>query len=176
MTPPQASCPPPHTPSRSTLPAPRAKPHQPVAQISIHTRATVEARVRLVRGAGEMGTLPSRTATQGTAQDCHRHQRNTSSCGDRWHMTLLMLAAASAAVSAVCSHTFINANLGDIYSQDVFQLWRTISCIHLTFPQRGSSQMTNVKSPSLIYSQNWLLCHFLPTSTSLCPVKGSSAW
>lgn len=50
-------------------------------------------------------------------------------------MTVLILADASAAMSAVCGHTFINANLGDIYIQDVFQLRRTISYIHLAFPQ-----------------------------------------
>lgn len=123
-----------------------------------------------------MRTLPSCTATQGTTQDCHRHQQNASSCGYCRHMSLFMLADASAAVSAVCSHTFINANLGDIYIQDVFQLWKTMSCIHLTSTQKGNSQMTAMKSPSLIYFQNWFLCHFLPTSTSPYPAKGSSAW
>ena len=53
---------------------PRQSSNQPVAQISIHTRAAIQTWVCLGRGTGEMRTLPSRTATQGTAQDCHRHQ------------------------------------------------------------------------------------------------------
>lgn len=114
---------------------PKQSSNQPVAQISIHTRAAIQTWVCLVRGTREMRTLPSCTATQGTSQHCHRHQWNASSCGYRWHMTVLILADASAAMSAVCGHTFINANLGDIYIQDVFQLRRTISYIHLAFPQ-----------------------------------------
>lgn len=96
--------------------------YQPVAQISIHTCATIETRVCLVWGAGKMRILPSSTATHSMAQDRHRHQWNTSSCGNGWYMVLFMLTDASTAVSAVCSHTFINASLGDIYVQNAFQL------------------------------------------------------
>lgn len=148
--------------------------YQPVAQISIHTCATIETRACLVWGAGKMRILPSSTATHSMALDCHRHQWNTSSCGDGWHMVLFMCTDASTAVSAVCSHTFINANLRDIYVQNAFQLWRTISCIHLTFPL--CSPMTAMKSPSLTYFQNWLLYQFLPMSTSRLTAKGSSVW
>lgn len=137
--------------TRSILFAHQTKPYQPVAQTGIHACAAIETRICLVWGAGEMGTLPSCTATQDTTQNCHRHQWNTFSCGYCWHMTLFMLADASAAMSAVCSYAFINANLGDFYIQDAFQLWRTISCIHLTFPQKGNSQVTAKKSPSPIF-------------------------
>lgn len=148
--------------------------YQPVAEISIHTCATIETRVCLVWGAGKMRILPSSTATHSMTQDCHRHQWNASSCGYGWYMVLFTLTDASAAVSAVCSHAFINANLGDIYVQNAFHLWRTVSCIHQTFPQ--SSPMTAMKTPSLISFQNWLLCQFLPMSTSPYIAKGSSIW
>lgn len=96
--------------------------YQPVAQNSIHTCAPIETWVCLVWGAGKMRILPSSTATHSMTQDCHRYQWNTSSCGYGWHMVLFMLTDASTAVSAVCSHTFINASLGDIYAQNAFQL------------------------------------------------------